>query len=822
MLIVFSFTLPLKSIDFSLKPVRLGSGFVSTIAFSPDGTILVAAHRTDETSTFWQVHEVRLWDPQTQQQVDVLQIEHIQVIVFSPDGTLLALGSEDNTIHLWDVAGRNQVGLMQSPTRWGVQSVAFSPDGKTLASSGSGDNVVRLWDVQTHQQVGTLRGHTQQGVGCVAFSPDGRLLFSGGHREDEAVRVWDVQTKQQVGELIGHLDITMDLVFSPDRTILASAGGARDKAVYLWDYQAQNQVGVLGGHSAHIGTIAFSPDGKLLASTVYWDNTIHIWDIASQEQLGVLEGHNATDFGWSDQVAISSDGKWLACGSENGVELWELNLPGPIPLTTAYSPKPYKDTLHNNTWVSLEWRAGDFAVSHDVYFGDNFDDVDAGAESTFQGNQALTSLIVGLPDFVYPDGLFPGTTYYWRIDEVNETEPNSPWKGDVWSFSIPPKTAYNPEPADGTNSVEGSRSARLTRHQLNVTLSWTAGFDAKLHTVYFGDNFDDVNNAIDGLQLGKTSYTPGTLKLAKTYYWRIDEFDGAEIHKGDIWTFTTQGAVGNPSPSNGAMDIEQTPVLTWSPGVYGASHEVYFGTNKEAVKNVDKSSPEYKGSGNLGSESYEPGQLEWNTTYYWRVDEANNVNADSPWTGLLWSFTTANFLIIDDFELYNDINEGEEGSNRIYNAWVDGYDGPTNGSQTGHLDAPFYEESIVHGGNKSMPLLYDNAVGKSEATYVLTSNRDWTLNGVNKLTIWFRGSLSNAPEQMYVALNDSAVVNHDNPNAAQKGSWTEWNIELKLFADQGVNLADVNSITLGLGNRANPVAGGAGMMCYDDIRLYAP
>ncbi|MBW7992764.1 MAG: hypothetical protein FVQ84_22480 [Planctomycetes bacterium] len=119
-----------------------------------------------------------------------------------------------------------------------------------------------------------------------------------------------------------------------------------------------------------------------------------------------------------------------------------------------------------------------------------------------------------------------------------------------------------------------------------------------------------------------------------------------------------------------------------------------------------------------------------------------------------------------------------------------------------------------------MPMSYDNAVGKSEATSVLASNRDWTVNGVNTLTIWFRGSGSNAAEPMYVALNDSAVVTNDNPDAAQAATWTQWNIDLTRFADQGVNLANVNSITLGLGNRSNPVAGGAGMMYFDDIRLY--
>ncbi|NQT02432.1 MAG: hypothetical protein HQ580_10435, partial [Planctomycetes bacterium] len=145
-----------------------------------------------------------------------------------------------------------------------------------------------------------------------------------------------------------------------------------------------------------------------------------------------------------------------------------------------------------------------------------------------------------------------------------------------------------------------------------------------------------------------------------------------------------------------------------------------------------------------------------------------------------------------------------------------------NGSVVGNANAPFAEQTIVHGGLQSMPMSYDNAVGKSEATLTLTSNRDWTVKGVNTLTIWFRGSVANAAETLYVALNGSAVVNHDNPDAAQITSWMAWNIDLQAFADQGVNLANVNTITLGLGNRNNPVAGGSGMMFFDDIRLYAP
>jgi hypothetical protein len=302
--------------------------------------------------------------------------------------------------------------------------------------------------------------------------------------------------------------------------------------------------------------------------------------------------------------------------------------------------------------------------------------------------------------------------------------------------------------------------------------------------------------------------------MAKTYYWRVDEFDAIETYKGDVWSFTTEGAVAALDPVNDAVDVTQTPVLTWTPG-QGATHEVYFDTDPAAL--------ELKASGSLGSESYEPGELEWDTTYYWRVNEADNANADSPWTGPLWSFTTANFLIIDDMESYNDLDEAEPGSNRIYLAWIDGYDTPeTNGSTVGNLDPPFAEQNIVHSGNQSMPFTYDNAVGKSEATLTLTDKRDWTVKGVDTLTIWFRGSSNNAAEQMYVVLNGTAGVDHDDPEAALSRGWTEWNIPLQAFADQGVNLTSVNSITLGFGNRANPTAGGAGKVLFDDIRLYAP
>jgi len=193
--------------------------------------------------------------------------------------------------------------------------------------------------------------------------------------------------------------------------------------------------------------------------------------------------------------------------------------------TKSGNPDPADGGFHEDTWASISWGPGAYAASHDVYFSDNFDDVDAGAENAFLGNQADTYFVVGFPGFPFPDGLVPGTTYYWRVDDVQQ-DGVSKYKGNVWSFTVPPIIAYNPIPADGAKFIDP-----------NEDLSWASGLGAKLHTVYFGDNFDDVNNAAGGLPQADTTYTLDTLELDKAYYWRVDEFDPPTTHKGDVWSF---------------------------------------------------------------------------------------------------------------------------------------------------------------------------------------------------------------------------------------------------------------------------------------------
>ncbi len=828
-------------------------------------------------------------------------------------------------------------------------------------------------------------------------------------------------------------------------------------------------------------------------------------------------------------------------------EIQDMAVP---PMAIASKPSPADGAIHPDNWARLSWSAGTHAVSHNVYFSESFFDVNAGAEAAFQGNQAPTFLDVGLSGHLHPDGLVPGTTYYWRIDEVNDADPNSPWNGEVWSFFIPPEKAYEPDPADGAKFVDP-----------NATLSWTGGLNAKLHTVYFGGNFDDVNNAAGNLSQTDTIYDPGTLELGKMYYWRVDESDGVNAHKGDVWTFTTmsanrglrgdyytgmnfetlvltridpqidfrwagdepaptvgadqfsvrwtgeveavftetytfytrtndgsrlwvdgqqliddwtvhgatensgtidlvagqtysivmeyfenvEGAIAelrwsspstpkatiptaalslpvkarHPNPSNDAVDVKQATILNWVAGEGASLHQVYFGTDEEAVRNANAGSPEYRGDQILGSESYDPGKLQWNTSYYWRVDEVNDIDLASPWVGNVWSFRTAGFLPVDDFESYNDLDSDDPQSNRIFNTWIDGWGVATNGSTVGYAEPKFtqgehfVETEIVHGSSQSMPYFYENDLKYSEATLPLVFPHDWTEQGVGVLSLWFRGHpasvgsfteapagtytmtasgediwgtsdelhfaykqlsgpgsiiariesidrthdrakagvmirdtldpnsahammvvtpgangisfelraaasenasrlqektgitppqwvkmeldaggvarayssvdgstwtdlgwqpismeapvyiglaltahnvnatceatfsnvqvtgtvtpqwtsqdigiLSNDPEPMYVAIADStgtpAVVYHDDPGAAQIGTWTEWSIDLKNFGDQGVNMTNVDKLSIGFGDKDNLQPGGSGVVYFDDIRLYQP
>ncbi|MHC4702953.1 MAG: hypothetical protein ACYTFQ_20505, partial [Planctomycetota bacterium] len=207
------------------------------------------------------------------------------------------------------------------------------------------------------------------------------------------------------------------------------------------------------------------------------------------------------------------------------------------------------------------------------------------------------------------------------------------------------------------------------------------------------------------------------------------------------------------------------------------------------------------------------GKLDLAATYHWRVDA---VYADKTVKGLLWSFTVADFISVDDFEAYNDIEPPDPNSNRIFDKWTDGFGTTDNGALVGNDLPPYAEQRIVHGGDQAMIYSYDNNLKTSEATLTLVYPRDWTEGGVTKLSLWFRGDAANAAETMFIALNGTAVVYHDDTGAAQTRAWTEWVVDLSTF---GVDLTNVDSITIGFGTKGSPAAGGAGTMRFDDIRL---
>jgi hypothetical protein len=526
--------------------------------------------------------------------------------------------------------------------------------------------------------------------------------------------------------------------------------------------------------------------------------------------LDVLEGEEDRYMQYLEDLMAA--GQITSYGGAGEFKLdFDIRNPGKITLTTveagkAFKPDPADGAVYEDTWASLSWSPADGTVSHDVYVGEDFDQVNTGAGDTFRGNQGDTFYIIGFPGYPYPDGLVPGATYYWRIDELEADGTVN--RGDVWSFTVPPKTAFKPNPADGAEFAE-----------LDTELSWTPGFGAMLHTVYFGDSYDDVSNASGGTSQGAAAYSPGPLDPEKVYYWRVDEFDAIETHEGQVWAFSTLGAVGNPSPANGAAGVQMNALLSWTPGESATSSELYFGTDKDAVRNATTASPEYKGSKPLGSESHDPGKLAWHSTYYWRVDGVYAAPAN-PVKGNVWSFETADFITVDDFESYNDLAEEDPASKRIYLTWIDGLGTTTNGSVVGYADLPLTEHGDVHGGTTSMPYSYDNDGKYSEASMTLVYPRDWTEEGVGVLSLWFKGNASNAAEPMYVILNGSAVVYHDDPPAAQAAEWTEWKIDLQEFASQGVGLTNVDSIGIGFGDKNNVQAGGSGKMLFDDIALY--
>ncbi len=445
----------------------------------------------------------------------------------------------------------------------------------------------------------------------------------------------------------------------------------------------------------------------------------------------------------------------------------------------AYGATPVDGETDVARDIVLSWVPGEFTPAtkgHMVYFGENLNDVTNAAGAVAQDANTYTP----------PQRLDFSKTYYWRVDEVDKTPGKPLFKGDVWSFTVEPQV-YPVQPVTATasssdlgstpqNTVNGSGFANGVHSTANAAMwvSSTTGpqptwiqyaFDqvyklADMHVwnynVVFepvlGFGFKDVavEYSTDGTTWtllketqfarapGLDSYAAPTIvsfngvgakfvRLTPKSNWGgiVQQFGLSEVR-----FYYTPVSPRQPVPASGATGVNENGVLSWRAGREAASHRVYFSADANAVRNG--TAPVQT----VTKPSFDPGPLEFGKTYYWKVAEVNEAAAPKVWEGEVWSFSTRESFVVDDFEGYTDT----EGS-RIYEAWVDGWTNST-GSTVGYVQAPFAERTIVHGGKQSMPLDYNNTKAPfySEAERTFGTPQDWTVSGADTLTLFFRGN----------------------------------------------------------------------------------
>ena len=497
-----------------------------------------------------------------------------------------------------------------------------------------------------------------------------------------------------------------------------------------------------------------------------------------------------------DKIVLTTNPDFTLSGSE----------PGPPestrgPRVIAFSPNPKDGAEDVSRDLVLGWETGLFAVTHDVYFGTVFEDVNQATPAADPAGVYKGSIITD--SYALPERLEFDQTYYWRVDEVNAAPDNTVRKGDVWSFTTElfaytienvVATASSSEPGkEAENTVNGSGldASGLLHGNIGEDTMWLSAADANQPTwiefefpsvqkVYemwvwnsneglekaIGLGFKNVTieysvDGIDYMTLGTThefTQAPGQADYA--HNTTIDmEGVAAKYVKltansnfknileqyglSEVRFFSIPVQAREPKPAVGAADVELDLTLSFRAGREGAKHDVYFSEDYLAV--VDGTAAVMT----ITETNYGPLALDLDKTYFWRVDEVNDVETPGMWQGNIWHFTTQEYFVLDDFETY------AAADNQIWYAWKDGlgygtpdtppyYAGNGSGAAVGDESTEsFTEETIVHGGKQSMPLDYNNNkqgyLNYSEATMTLNSHRDWTARGVKELSLWFRG-----------------------------------------------------------------------------------
>jgi hypothetical protein len=542
----------------------------------------------------------------------------------------------------------------------------------------------------------------------------------------------------------------------------------------------------------------------------------------------------------------------------------------------SWNPSPKDGAEDVPVDMVLSWSPGLHAVKHDVYFGTSSDDVNNATPTSdpagvYKGSQTANTY--------QTSGLEMSRTYYWRIDDISPE--NAISKGSVWQFTTEPfaypLTAENitatasssNSPDEGPeNTVNGSglsddmHSSTLTDMWLSETgepgSAWIQyEFDRsyQLHqmqvwnyngsTILVNYGLKDVtieysNDAENWTPLGgviEFAQATGTDDYASN---TTVGFDGVSAKYVRMTANSNWGSGGvfdryglsevrflympvrarEPQPMSGGTNVDPDVTLRWRPGREAAEHHLCISTDEQEV--INDTAPV-----SILTEARYPLSLNLGQTYYWKVTEVYTAVTPSMVEGDIWHFTTRDFLVVDDFESYNDMPV-EEGGNPVYLTWVDGFDNPaTNGSTIGYIEPfePSMESGTIHSGALSVPFMYDNNMKFSEAVRTLDPPQDWTRHGINVLSLYFHGVPENSVEQMYAKINGSKIVYDGDPTDIQpteiehmeRGMWKLWNIDLAVF---GVDLQNITELAIGFGDENNLTAGGSGVVFFDDIRLY--
>jgi hypothetical protein len=453
---------------------------------------------------------------------------------------------------------------------------------------------------------------------------------------------------------------------------------------------------------------------------------------------------------------------------------------GPGSPTLAGNPQPLHEAQDVPSDAILSWTAGSYAATHDVYFGTDLADVSAASTSDPRG----VLVGQGQTDTAFdPEGRFSyGQTYYWRVDEVNGAPDYTVFKGDIWSFTAEPyaypitqltvKASGQDSKSPATATIDGS-GLKDDQHSINTTDMWMVktlpawieytfdqeylldelwvwnansqfeawvGWGARNVTIEYstdGQTWATLENVPEfGQGTGEPTYEANTTVnlggvTARHVRLTINTVYGAyaTVCLSEVRFYYVPVKAFNPEPADDAMEVGLDTTLNWRPGREATSHEVYFGTDANAVAQGTVTAQA------VADHRFTPGALDFGTTYYWKVNEVGDTGTRE---GDVWSFTSRQYEAIDDFESYNDSD------NCVFDTWKDGYTDKSSGSQVGYIDSSkgtFGETIIVHGGGQSMPMLYNNTASPyySQATRTFDSALDLSANGADSLSLHFRG-----------------------------------------------------------------------------------